>query len=54
MRLWSIHSCYLDAKGLVSLWREALLARADPHPLFEVVEGGVEAWEKRAGPSDGK
>lgn len=28
MRLWSIHPRYLDAKGLVALWREALLARA--------------------------
>ena len=28
MRLWSLHPCYLDAKGLVALWREALLARA--------------------------
>src|SRR5690348_12337238 len=28
MRLWSIHPKYLDAKGLVALWREALLARA--------------------------
>ena len=28
MRLWSIHPCYLDAQGLVALWREALLARA--------------------------
>lgn len=27
MRLWSIHPRYLDAKGLVALWREALLAR---------------------------
>jgi hypothetical protein len=27
MRLWSIHPCYLDAKGLVALWREALLAK---------------------------
>jgi len=27
MRLWSIHPCYLDAKGLVALWREALLAQ---------------------------
>lgn len=149
MRLWSLHPCYLDAKGLIALWREALLARAvlmdrtrgyrhhpqverfrrcpdpvaaingylravyeesrrrgyrfdggklaecvgcapipvtagqmryeldhlkrklkardragygrissvrlpKPHPLFEVVGGGVEAWEKGAGPSDGK
>lgn len=28
MRLWSLHPCYLDAKGLVALWREALRARA--------------------------
>jgi len=28
MRLWSIHPCYLDSKGLVALWREALLAQA--------------------------
>ncbi|WP_428771515.1 pyrimidine dimer DNA glycosylase/endonuclease V [Treponema sp. HNW] len=27
MRLWSLHPKYLDAKGLVALWREALLAR---------------------------
>lgn len=28
MRLWSLHPRYLDARGLVALWREALLARA--------------------------
>lgn len=28
MRIWSIHPCYLDPKGLVALWREALLAQA--------------------------
>jgi hypothetical protein len=27
MRLWSIHPKYLDSKGLVALWREALLAK---------------------------
>lgn len=27
MRLWSIHPAYLDAKGLVALWREGLLAQ---------------------------
>ncbi len=27
MRLWSIHTKYLDAKGLVALWREGLLAQ---------------------------
>jgi len=27
MRLWSIHPKYLDSKGLVALWREALLAQ---------------------------
>ena len=28
MRLWSLHPRYLDAQGLVALWREALLAQA--------------------------
>jgi hypothetical protein len=28
MRLWTLHPKYLDAQGLVALWREALLARA--------------------------
>ena len=28
MRLWSIHPKYLDARGLVALWREALLAQS--------------------------
>jgi len=28
MRLWSLHPKYLDTKGLVALWREALLAQA--------------------------
>ena len=28
MRLWTLHPRYLDAPGLVALWREALLAQA--------------------------
>jgi hypothetical protein len=28
LRLWTIHPRYLDARGLVAVWREALLARA--------------------------
>ena len=27
MRLWSLNPCLLDQKGLVALWREALLAQ---------------------------
>jgi hypothetical protein len=27
MRLWSFHPKYLDVKGIVALWREALLAQ---------------------------
>lgn len=27
MRLWSLHPQYLDPKGLVAVWREALLAQ---------------------------
>jgi hypothetical protein len=28
MRLWTLHPRYLDARGLVAAWREALLAQA--------------------------
>lgn len=31
MRLWTLHPKYLDARGLVALWREALLAKAVLH-----------------------
>lgn len=27
MRIWSLHPKYLDAKGMVALWRETLLAQ---------------------------
>jgi len=27
MRLWSLHPSFLDARGLVAVWREALLAQ---------------------------
>ena len=27
MRLWTLHPRYLDAKGLVAVWREGLLAQ---------------------------
>lgn len=27
MRLWTLHPGYLDARGLIALWREALLAQ---------------------------
>jgi hypothetical protein len=37
MRLWSIHPKYLDAAGLVALWREALLAR-------KVLVGGTKGY----------
>lgn len=28
MRIWSVHPRHLDARGLVTVWREGLLARA--------------------------
>ena len=28
MRLWSLHPKYLDSRGIVAVWREALLAQA--------------------------
>ena len=39
MRLWSIHPEYLDAKGLVALWREGLLALA-------VLKGNTRGYER--------
>ena len=38
MRLWSIHPRYLDTKGLVALWREALLAK-------KVLEGHIRGYK---------
>jgi len=38
MRLWSIHPCYLDARGLVALWREGLLAQ-------EVLQGNTRGYK---------
>ncbi len=37
MRLWSLHPRYLDSKGLVALWREALLAQ-------KVLSGGTKGY----------
>lgn len=50
MRLWTLHPKYLDARGIVALWREALLARAvlrgmtrgyTRHPQLERFKGHV-------------
>jgi hypothetical protein len=38
MRLWTLHPKYLDAKGLVALWREALLAQ-------KVLRGGTRGYQ---------
>ena len=38
MRIWSIHPSYLDSKGLVALWREALLAK-------NVLEGKTKGYK---------
>lgn len=37
MRIWSLHPKYLDAKGLVALWRETLLA-------LKVLQGGTRGY----------
>lgn len=39
MRLWSLHPCYLDAQGLVALWREGLLAQ-------RVLSGGTRGYRR--------
>lgn len=38
MRLWSLHPKYLDTKGLLALWREALLAK-------KVLEGNTKGYK---------
>ncbi len=38
MRLWTLHPKYFDAKGLVALWREALLAQ-------KVLMGGTKGYQ---------
>jgi hypothetical protein len=38
MRIWSVHPMYLDTKGLVALWREALLAK-------HVLEGKTKGYK---------
>src|SRR5450755_3950490 len=38
MRLWTLHPRYLDAKGLVAPWREALLAQ-------KVLQGGTRGYK---------
>lgn len=38
MRLWSLHPRFLDAKGLVALWREGLLAR-------KVLQGATKGYQ---------
>jgi hypothetical protein len=38
MRIWSLHPKHLDAKGLVALWRETLLAK-------HVLEGKTKGYK---------
>ena len=38
MRIWSVHPKYLDAKGIVALWRETLLAK-------NVLEGNTKGYK---------
>ena len=41
MRLWTLHPKYLDAAGLVALWREALLAQnGSPEKIGEALLNG--------------
>src|SRR6516164_8756818 len=39
MRLWTLHPRYLDARGLVALWREALLAQ-------KVLQGATKGYKR--------
>lgn len=47
MRLWTLHPKYLDAKGLVALWREALLGRVTMTVQLHSTEGQLEyEWHR--------
>jgi len=37
MRLWTLHPKYLDTKGLLAVWREALLAQ-------KAIKGATKAY----------
>lgn len=39
MRLWTLHPCYLDARGLVAVWREGLLAQ-------KVLQGATRGYKQ--------
>ncbi|MFN0112505.1 MAG: pyrimidine dimer DNA glycosylase/endonuclease V [Blastocatellia bacterium] len=41
MRLWTLHPRYLDPKGLVALWREALLAQ-------KVLQGNTKGYRNHS------
>lgn len=41
MRLWSINPSYLDTKGLIAVWREALLAK-------KVLEGKTKGYKNHS------
>ena len=41
MRIWSLHPKYLDAKGIVALWRETLLAK-------HVLEGKTKGYKNHS------
>jgi len=41
MRLWSIHPKYVE-EGKTKVYYQTL----KHHPLFNVVEGDIESWEK--------
>lgn len=54
MRIWSLHPKYLDAKGLVALWRESLLAKHvlegktkgyKNHPQLEIFKNSAKPLE---------
>lgn len=44
MRLWSLYPCYLDAKGLVALWREGLLAQKGLRGKTRVGTATIRNW----------
>lgn len=54
MRLWSLHPRYLDTKGLLALWREALLAQKvlSGHTIGYKNHSQLERFKKHPRPNE--
>ncbi|HUF89189.1 MAG TPA: pyrimidine dimer DNA glycosylase/endonuclease V [Gemmatimonadota bacterium] len=50
---WAHLRAKLERRAPADLARTTAEGGPEPHPMFDVVAGGVEAWERPGGPLDG-